>query len=941
MGSGTGRDSGADRAALPAGTVTFLFTDIEGSTRRWEAFPVDMARCVADHDRLLRGAVVEAGGFVVKSTGDGLMAVFDNADAALVAARAGQIALEAQDWAPVPPLRVRMGIHQGRVEPSGDDYFGVPVNRAARVADSGHGGQIIVSAAAAGTMKTGPEMTLVSRGLHRLKDLSEPLELFQAIGPEVESDLLPLRTLDVSLGRLPSQLSRFVGREQEQHEVAAMLSDARLVTLVGPGGMGKTRLSLHVAEGVVGRFPQGAWFVELAPVKEAESLDHVVAAAMGFASQSGSTAREQLLDGLESWHALLVVDNCEHVLAPAGQLIGELLERCPGLSVLATSRAPLRIPGEQVFQVGPLDLRTDAPALFADRATAARPGFRLDADTEPLLQAICESLDCMPLALELAAARLRSMTAAELLDRLGERFRLLRADRGASADRHATLSAVVAWSYELLAPDAQELLDRLWVFSGGFDLAGAHAVSMSGEGSIDELDTLDLLDTLVDQSLVQAREIEGRTRYSMLETLRQYATGRCSEAERDDLRARHAAHYLAFARSADERLRGPEQAAWFRRLETEHDNLRAALAWSLGPEGDPATGLRIAAALWWFWRVRSHVEEGSRWYKLALGVAPTPETALDRVRALLGAGLLGYFQRTHESAVEVLERARDEAFRLGDDEGAGWALQGLGRILLDRREPARPRGLDGLPPPEHRVLRAVWQRTGHRLLDILSRLGSQLRRWDRPRRRAPLRRGRSNVPDAGRHLGTRRRSRGAGLARRPQPRCAGCSPPLWTATRRLGSDRQPLDGRPGSVRGSQVGRHGRPLVAGRRAVRVGPGDLRRHGSPGRQAGRAQRDPFIAGGSPGAGRSGGRRRLGGRSGPNGGGGHCRWAGSRRGARGTGAGCRSGRSGPLYITSPGWTDRRLVAVMVTVVLAGRRRRSRSCGSRGAANPRGHRG
>ena len=327
-------------------------------------------------------------------------------------------------------------------------------------------------------------------------------------------------------GRLPAELSRFVGREQELAEIAAMVDNTRLLTLVGSGGVGKTRVALQVAAKVGGRFPQGVWFVDLAPVETSASLDHAVGAGLGFHPQAGSTAREQLLDGLAGWQALLVVDNCEHLLAEVGELLRALLARGSGLSVLATSRAPLRVPGERVWQVGPLDLRKDAPELFVDRAKAARPDFDVDAATAPLVSAVCERLDCLPLALELAAARLRSMSAAELLGRLGDRFRLLRADRGGTGGRHATLAAAVEWSYDLLSPAAQRVLDCLWVFSGGFDLAAAHHVRTAPPSAGDELDTLELLDMLVDQSLVQVREIDGRTRYSMSETLRQYAAER-------------------------------------------------------------------------------------------------------------------------------------------------------------------------------------------------------------------------------------------------------------------------------------------------------------------------------------------------------------------------------------------------------------------------------
>ena len=647
-----------------------------------------MGQALEQHDRVLLGAIVEAGGSVFKHTGDGCAAVFSAPVDAVVAAATAQRALAGIGWGELGELRVRMGVHVGEAMPRDGDWFGPALNRCARLMGLAHGGQVLVSRACQALLDVMPaDLGLRDLGVHRLRDLAQPEHVWQLTGSNLASEFPPLRSLDTFRGRLPSRLSPFVGREREQRDIKKALTATRLLTLVGPGGMGKTRLGLHVAAGVVDRFAQGVWFVELAPVGESSALDHAVAATLGFQSQQGQRTRELLVEGLSHWHALLVFDNCEHLLSPVGEFIADLVGRCPNLSVLATSRAPLRIEGERVWQVGPLDLEVDAPALFEDRASAARAGFSLDDHSEPLVKAICAHLDGMPLAIELAAARLRSMTVLELLDGLGQRFRLLRADRGVSTGRHATLAAVIDWSYELLAPEAKRLLLELGIFAGGFELGAAHAIRTMGQAeACDQFDTLDMLDTLVDHSLVQADELDGRTRYSMLETLRQYAASRWSDEDRADLQARHAAYYLGFARAADERLRGPEQAHWLGRLETEHDNLRAALAWTLGPDGDPSTGLGLTAALWWFWRVRSHIDEGRRWYAQALAMPPRADSTSDRVRALTGAGLLGYFARSYDPANSVLARARDEASRANDDFGAGWALHGLGRVALDQRD---------------------------------------------------------------------------------------------------------------------------------------------------------------------------------------------------------------------------------------------------------------
>lgn len=490
-------------------------------------------------------------------------------------------------------------------------------------------------------------------------------------------------------GRLPLPLTSFVGRRQELADLAAELAAARLVTLVGAGGMGKTRLALRHARTVIADRPDGIWFVELATLPAGATIDHAVAAALGFQPQAGIEVRAQLREGLAAWNTLLILDNCEHVLDSARELAGELLAHCPGLSVLATSRAPLRVPGERVRAVGPLDAGTDAAELLVERATAARPDLRVGPDTAATLTAVCEHLDGMPLAIELAAARLRSMTPVELLDHLDQRFRLLRVDRGAPGviDRHATLGAVVDWSYDLLTAERQRLLVALGTFVGGFDLAAAHALRDPGPAS-DQLDTLDLLQALVDQSLVQTAEVDGRTRYALLETVRRYAVDHQTAQDRLALGVRHADHFLELARTADRELRGREQAGWLRRLEREHDNLRAALAWSLTPEGDPATAVGLGAALGAFWRYRNHLDEGADWLARILdlpsGPAADVDRARDHTRALIGAGLLDHTRGAYEPAGELFERARAEAMATGDGDGLGWALHGLGRVALAR-----------------------------------------------------------------------------------------------------------------------------------------------------------------------------------------------------------------------------------------------------------------
>jgi predicted ATPase len=534
-------------------------------------------------------------------------------------------------------------------------------------------------------------------GWHRLRDVANPEHVWQLIGRGLDDRFPPLRSLDTFRGRLPTRLSSFVGREAEQRDLAHILADSRLLTLVGPGGMGKTRLALAVAASAVERFGDGVWFIELAPLSDPEAVPIAVATTVGFQARPGISTTELLVQGLAGWAALLVVDNCEHVLAAASELIAVLLDGCPNLVVLATSRAPLRIAGEQVRHVGPLDLETDAPALFATRASAARPDFRLDSTAGLAVREVCHALDGMPLAIELAAARLRSMTVSELRDRLDQRFRLLRLDRGAQEARHATLSAVVEWSYDLLGPREQSLLCDLGVFAGGFDLAGAHAIrcadsepNSGGDIAVpDELDTLDLLDTLVGQSLVQASTLDGRTRYSMLETLRQFASNRWNSARRSRLQVAHAAYFLDFACHADSELGGADQAQWLTRMEAEHDNLRAALAWAVGATGDRTVALRLTGALGWFWRIRSHFDEGGRWYAqvLSFDVDDLGEQgSVLRSWSLVGAGFLDCAHTDYEMAQARLLEAAERADAADDQRAAGWARHGQGRVHLEQRD---------------------------------------------------------------------------------------------------------------------------------------------------------------------------------------------------------------------------------------------------------------
>jgi predicted ATPase/class 3 adenylate cyclase len=509
-------------AARPTGTVTFLFTDIEGSTRRWEAEPDALRIALAAHDGVLRSAIETRGGWLFKHTGDGVCAAFASARAAVDAAIDAQRALA---------LPVRMGIATGEAELRGDDYFGPALNRAARIRDAGHGGQILVAASTA-SLVTGVD--LLDLGERRLRDLSGAQRLFQVRADGLRTEFPPLKTLDGVPGNLRVQATSFVGREAEVAELMAAVQAHRLVTLTGVGGVGKTRLALQVAAELVPEFSDGVWLVELAPVGDPSAVPDAVATALGLVPQPGMAVTERVAEGLAGRRLLVVFDNCEHVLDAVADLVEAVLARSNTVKALATSREGLRLPAEHLWPVPSLGLRegvdSTAVTLFVERARAVVPGFELNGNGDAVME-ICRRLDGIPLAIELAAARMVSMSPADVRDRLGDRFRLLAGGRR-GLERHQTLRHAVQWSYDLLDDAERTLLNRCSVFAGGFDLAAA--VAVGGAGELDDYAVLDLLDALVRKSLLTADRGERHTRYGMLETIRQFAEDQLAAAGTSD-----------------------------------------------------------------------------------------------------------------------------------------------------------------------------------------------------------------------------------------------------------------------------------------------------------------------------------------------------------------------------------------------------------------------
>lgn len=677
---------------LPRGTVTFLFTDIAGSARLWERAADVMPAALERHNVLIRAAVERNAGYLFKLTADGCCAAFAIAPAALAAAVDAQRALQAETWPASTPLRVRAAIHSGAAEEHDGDYFGPAVNRTARLLDAAHSGQTLLSFAArelaCDTLP--PDVTLRDLGMHRLRDLTRPEQIFQLVDTGLPTEFPTLRTLDAYRHNLPAQPNAIVGRGREIDNVCALLrrDDVRLVTLTGPGGVGKTRLALQLgaelAGSADGRFADGVVFVDLSPVSDTSLVASAILRALGLQEKGETPPRELLALVLRERATLLVLDNFEQVLDAAG-LVRALLDAAPRLHVLVTSRAPLRLYGEREYPVSPLDLpdpqgvtperltQYDAVRLFIERAQAARPGFAVDNASAPTVAEICTRLDGLPLAIELAAARVRLFAPQALLARLGNRLATLTGGPRDVPARQQTLRATIAWSYDLLSVGEQVRFARLAVFVGGFDVAAAEQVCGAG---------IDDLDALASQSLLLIRAgADGEPRFAMLETVREYSLERLADSGHADmLRDLHAAHFLALAEQAENNLYGPAQKHWFERLAEEHDNLRAAFD-HLTAQADYAGALRLGAALSYFWRVRGHYAEGRRRLDSALDRLLDASPA--RASALCGAGALAQENGAYADARQYYEQGARLAAQSGDRSAEATALRGLGLVAIE------------------------------------------------------------------------------------------------------------------------------------------------------------------------------------------------------------------------------------------------------------------
>ncbi len=657
----------------PTGTVTFLFTDVEGSTRLWEEHPEEMRQALARHDELLRLAIEGRGGFVFTTAGDAFSAAFSTAGAAVEAAVSAQLDLRREPWGQVE-LAVRMAVHTGEAEERDGDYFGPALNRAARPLGAGHGGQVLLSVSTEDIVsgRSPGEWELLDLGEHRLRDLSKPAQVFQLTHPELEHDFPPLRSLDAYPNNLPLQLTSFIGRKDQLDEITELIGEHRLLTLTGVGGSGKTRLALQAAGSVIDGFSDGVWLIELAPIADPAFVPRAVVEGLGVSVRESSTVLESLESFLARRELLLILDNCEHVLEAAAVLTDGLLRAASGVHIVATSREGLAVAGERLWRVPSLRVGaagdddweqargSEAVRLFENRAAQVQPEFELTAETVPQVVSICRRLDGMPLAIELAAARTRVLPLDNIAERLNDRFRLLTGRSRTAVPRQQTLLATVEWSYELLSERERLLFDRLAVFRGGFTLEAAESVC-AGDG-LDESEMLDLITQLVDKSLVVAQGgALGIGKFRMLETLRQFSLERLAERRQaDQVRRRHAAYFLSLAEQAEPLLETAEMAEWLDRLETEHDNLRAALGWMLDA-GGTIDALRMTVALSvWFWSVHSHHEEAYAWHEQTLAAAdnaPVGLLASAYAKASTHAAWMARFDRATELANEAIRLA--------------------------------------------------------------------------------------------------------------------------------------------------------------------------------------------------------------------------------------------------------------------------------------------
>ncbi len=669
--------------AVPTGTITFLFSDIEGSTRLWERYPEAMRVALRRHDDIMREAAAAHSGHIFKTIGDAFCVAFDVAGDAVSAAALAQNLLHEEEWPETGPLKVRMSIHAGAAEFRDDDYFGNSLNRVARILAAAHGGQVLLSLPVEELVRDqlAPGILLRDLGERRLRDVTRPEHLFQLVLSGLPSEFPPLRSLEITPNNLPTLLNTFVGRERERDQVKRLLADTRLLTLTGTGGTGKTRLTLQVAEESLGDFSDGVWFVELATVTDPDLVVEIAAGAVGLREEPGESLRATLIRFLSGRRILLIIDNCEHLLAACAELAAEIMRNCGTIKILATSRAALGIAGERVWPVPPLSVldpvrdlfqvvdvvarvsQYEAVRLFIDRAAAVKPGFALTRENAAAIAQICWRLDGIPLAIELAAARARVLTPEQIARRLDDRFRLLTGGGRSVLPHQQTLRTLIDWSYDLLSESERVLFLRLSVFGGGRSLEAVEAVC-AGDG-VDAYDALDLLQLLVEKSLLSVEsDANDETRYTMIESVWQYARERLSASgEFDRLRDRHLDYFVILAERARPHLDGHQMTVWLDRISADQFNIRLAIEWAATSPERAQKGLRIAGSLTRFGEIRGNLEENRTIFDDLMNAPGAEEPTLARAYALVGAGRIAWCRdnsgdalRFYREGVTLLEK---------------------------------------------------------------------------------------------------------------------------------------------------------------------------------------------------------------------------------------------------------------------------------------------
>jgi predicted ATPase/class 3 adenylate cyclase len=712
--------------ARPTGTVTFLFTDIEGSTRLVQQLGTEQwSKLLERHRELLRHAIRSHGGVEVGTEGDGLFAAFPLPAEAVAAAAEAQLALAAEPWPEDARIRVRMGLHTGEGRLDADEtYVGADVHRAARIAAAGHGEQVVLSDATRILVGVDiPEGVAIRElGEAHLKDLDRPEQLHQLVVDGLRSDFPPLRTLGGTATNLPTQVTTFLGRQREIEEIIGRLAEARLLTLTGPGGTGKTRLALQVAARSMADFPDGVWFVALGPITEPDLVPSTIAHEIGLPDRGGRNPIERLLDHFRGKRSLIVLDNFEQVVG-AAPAVGQLITACADLAVLVTSRSTLHLYGEQEYPVPPLGVpdptrlpslaslsQYEAVALFVERARAVKPGFSVTNENAPAVAEICYRLDGLPLAIELAAARVKILPPQAILARFNDRLDLLSGGARDLPARQQTLRGAIGWSYDMLEPDDRSLFACFSVFIGGASIEAVEAVCGA---TLPSTDVLEGLTSLVDKSLIrQAEGLAGAPRFTMLNTIQEYAAERLEDMDVvDETRERHADWFQGVVTAAEPRLMAADKRPHLDALEQEHDNLRAAIAWATDG-GRAGTALSLCAGLWRFWQMRGYLTEGRERLDRALVLPDATNHPEARLLALEAAGGIAYWQGDNPAAQQFYQASLELALATGSQAAEANARYNLSFAFMYGTEGPTPERARSEARHALEIYRAIGDRAG-------------------------------------------------------------------------------------------------------------------------------------------------------------------------------------------------------------------------------------